>query len=386
MFQRQILNTVLNDLTKVPAVVLYGPRQVGKTTMVKQLLAMNPEKFLMLDLELPSDRAKLADPELFLVRYEEKTVVLDEVQFVPELFPVLRALIDKNRKPGRFILLGSASPKLMQQSAESLAGRVRYRELFPLTPGEIEKSELERLWLRGGFPEAFVAEDDTEATKWHTDFIRSYSTRDLPLLGLPMAATQVERLLQMLAYSHGQLLNYSSLSKSLGISVPTVINAVQFLEEALLIRLLRPWSSNAGKRLVKTHKVYIRDTGMLHHLLGVSTFNQLMGHPQAGHSWEGFVVQQILAYLPAGLSPFFYRTAAGAELDLVLMQGEQAAYAFEIKLGTAPKLSRGNTESANDLNPAQKIVIYSNEDAYPLRDDWEVMGLSGFLEGCAFSK
>jgi uncharacterized protein len=305
MFQRQVFNIIENDLKKVPAVVLFGPRQVGKTTMVKHLVAMNTGQYLILDLELPSDRAKLADPELFLERYEDKTVVLDEVQFVPELFPVLRALIDKNRKPGRFILLGSASPKLMQQSAESLAGRVRYRELFPLALNEVNNEQKERLWLRGGFPEAFSVENDMDATQWYTDFMRSYATRDLPLLGLPMAATQVERLLQMLAYHHGQLLNYSSLSKSLGVSVPTVIKAVQFLEEALLIRILKPWHGNLGKRLVRTPKVYIRDTGMLHHLLGFSTFNQLIGHPQAGYSWEGFVVQQILANLPAGCHHFF---------------------------------------------------------------------------------
>lgn len=343
-------------------------------------MAQNPEHFILLDLELPSDRAKLTDPELYLTQFEDKTVVLDEVQFVPDLFPVLRALIDKNRSPGRFILLSSASPKLMQQSAESLAGRVRYRELYPLDLTETGSTDVEKLWLRGGFPEPFDSEDAKEAMQWHADFLRSYTTRDLRLLGLPMATIQLERLLQMLAFTHGQLLNYSSIAKSLGLSVPTVSHAVQFLEEALLIRLLKPWSTNAGKRLIRTPKVYIRDTGMLHYLLGATTFDLLMGHPQAGNSWEGFVVQQIMANLPAGLTPYFYRTAAGAELDLVLMQGEQTLYALEIKLSTAPKISRGNTESANDLQPLQKVVIYAKKDTYPLKDGWEAMGIKGFLE------
>lgn len=380
MYQRRAQQILLQDLKKVPAVVIFGPRQVGKTTLVRQLMAQNPEHFMLLDLELPSDRAKLTDPELYLTQFEDKTVVLDEVQFVPDLFPVLRALIDKNRSPGRFILLGSASPKLMQQSAESLAGRVRYRELYPLDLTETGSADVEKLWLRGGFPEPFDAEDAKEAMQWHADFLRSYTTRDLRLLGLPMATTQLERLLQMLAFTHGQLLNYSAIAKSLGLSVPTVSHAVQFLEEALLIRLLKPWSSNVGKRLVRTPKVYVRDTGMLHYLLGTTTFDLLMGHPQAGNSWEGFVVQQVMANLSAGLTPFFYRTAAGAELDLVLMQGEQTLYGLEIKLSTAPNISRGNTESANDLQPLHKVVIYAKEDAYPLKDGWEAMGMRGFLE------
>lgn len=379
MHQRRAQQILLQDLKRVPAVVIFGPRQVGKTTLVRQLMAQNPKHFILLDLELPSDRAKLTDPELYLTQFEDKTVVLDEVQFVPDLFPVLRALIDKNRSPGRFILLGSASPKLMQQSAESLACRVRYRELYPLDLTEIGSADVEKLWLRGGFPEPFDAEDAKEAMQWHPDFLRSYTTRDLRLLGLPMATTQLERLLQMLAFMHGQQLNYSSIAKSLGLSVPTVSHAVQFLEEALLIRLLKPWSSNTGKRLIRTPKVYVRDTGMLHYLLGITTFDLLMGHPQAGNSWEGFVVQQIMANLPASLTPYFYRTAAGAELDLVLMEGDQTLYALEIKLSTAPKISRGNTESANDLQPLHKVVIYAKEDTYPLKDGWEAMGIRGFL-------
>jgi len=380
MNTRVLLKLLEKDLQTVPAVVLFGPRQVGKTTLVKQLVESHPEKFLYLDMELPSDRVKLTDAELFLTRLEDKTVIIDEVQFVPDLFPVLRALIDNKDIPGRFILLGSASPELLQKSAESLAGRVRYRELFPFSISEIERTENDKLWFRGGFPRAFLAANDKDAMQWYVDFVRTYTTRDLPLLGLPMPALQTERLLQMLAHQHGQLLNYTTLSKSLGVSQPTVTNALYYLEEAMLVKTLKPWHSNAGKRLVKTPKIYIRDSGMLHYLLGTGSFNQLMGHPQAGNSWEGFVIQQIMSHLPANLLPNFYRTGAGAELDLVLAKGNTITHAIEIKLSSAPKLSRGNTESINDLKPEHRAVIIAGEGGYPLRDGWEVYGLNSFLK------
>lgn len=380
MNTRVLLKLLEKDLQTVPAVVLFGPRQVGKTTLVKQLVESHPEKFLYFDMELPSDRVKLTDAELFLTRLENKTVIIDEVQFVPDLFPVLRALIDQKDIPGRFMLLGSASPELLQKSAESLAGRVRYRELFPFSISEIERTENDKLWFRGGFPRAFLASNDEDAMQWYADFVRTYTTRDLPLLGLPMPALQTERLLQMLAHQHGQLLNYSTLSKSLGVSQPTVTNAIYYLEEAMLVKTLKPWHSNTGKRLVKTPKIYIRDSGMLHYLLGTGNFNQLMGHPQAGNSWEGFVIQQIMSRLPANLLPYFYRTGAGAELDLVLAKGNTITHAIEIKLSSAPKLSRGNTESINDLQPEHRAVIIAGEGGYPLRDGWEVYGLNGFLK------
>lgn len=379
MNARLLLELLEKDLRVVPAVVLFGPRQVGKTTLVKELEKTDPEKFLYLDMELPSDRVKLSDPELFLTRQEAKTVIIDEVQFIPGLFPVLRALIDKNDASGRYILLGSASPELMQKSAESLAGRVRYRELFPFTIAEVNQTDQQKIWLRGGFPRAFLAATDEDAMQWYADFVRTYTTRDLPMLGLAMPALQTERLLQMLAHQHGQLLNYSSLSKSLGVSQPTVANAIYYLEEAMLVRTLKPWFNNLGKRLVKTPKLYIRDSGMLHYLLGTYNFNRLMGHPQAGNSWEGFVIQQILGQLPGHLSPYFYRTSAGAELDLVLAKGANITHAIEIKMSSAPTLSRGNTESVKDLQPRHREVIIPAEGGYPLRDGWEVCSLPAFL-------
>jgi predicted AAA+ superfamily ATPase len=381
MIKRDLLITVQKDLDKMPATVLFGPRQVGKTTMAKQVASTNPVEFIYLDMELPSDRIKLSDIDLFLSPLANRTVIIDEVQLIPALFPVLRALIDKDRHPGRFLLLGSASPDLLQQSAESLAGRVRYREVFPLTLNEVGGSEkLNDLWFRGGFPDAFTAENQTDAMDWQADFVRTYATRDMVMLGLPMPAVQIERLLQMLAHMHGQLINFSQLARSLGLSQPTVTNAINYLEQAMLIRTLKPWYNNIGKRLVKTPKVYIRDTGMLHYLLGLSSHQQLLGHPQAGNSWEGFVIQQILAVLPREYQPFFYRTSGGSELDLLLVKGNIVQYALEIKLSTAPQLTRGNTEAVLDLQPLKLGIISPVSVSFSIKDKWKVYGVEEFLK------
>jgi len=381
MVTRNLLETLQKDLEKIPALVLFGPRQVGKTTMAKELAASKPGSFVYLDMELPSDRVKLSDMELFLNPIADKTVIIDEVQLIPELFPVLRSLIDKDRHPGRFLLLGSASPDLLQKSAESLAGRVRYREVFPLAldeaGGAIVQSEL---WFRGGFPDAFITKSDDEAMDWQADFVRTYATRDMIMLGLPMPAMQIERLLQMLAHMHGQLVNYSQLARSLGVSQPTVTSALHYLEQAMLIRTLKPWHNNMGKRLVKTPKVYIRDSGMLHYLLGLRNYQQLLGHPQAGNSWEGFVIQQILAVLPRQFQPFFYRTSGGSELDLLLVKGNVADYAMEIKLSTAPQLTRGNTESVLDLQPLHCAVIAPVSSSFTIKDKWRVYSVEEFLK------
>jgi len=387
MLNRNLLQTIQNDLEKMPVLVLFGPRQVGKTTMAKELAASNPEAYVYLDMELPSDRVKLSDMELFLTPLANKTVVIDEVQLLPELFPVLRSLIDKERRPGRFLLLGSASPDLLQQSAESLAGRVRYREVFPLTLDEAGGAKVQiELWFRGGFPNAFMAESQQDAMDWQADFVRTYATRDMVMLGLPMPATQIERLLQMLAHMHGQLVNYSQLARSLGVSQPTITNAMQYLEQAMLIRTLKPWHNNMGKRLVKTPKVYIRDTGMLHYLLGLNTYQQLLGHPQAGNSWEGFVIQQILAVLPRQFQPFFYRTSGGSELNLLLVKGNTADYALEIKLSTAPQLTRGNSEAVLNLQPLQCGVIAPVSGSFSIKGKWVVYGVEDFLKQIKCSK
>ncbi|MBS1744810.1 MAG: ATP-binding protein [Bacteroidetes bacterium] len=380
MVQRDLIKIIKQDLKKVPSVVLFGPRQTGKTTLVKQLMSESKSRYLYLDMESPADKARLTDPELFLSRVADKTVIIDEVQTMPHLFPVLRSLIDRNRKPGRFLLLGSASPELIQQSAESLAGRIRYRELFPFSLEEIGFTNQEKLWFRGGFPRAYLAKNDAEAIEWLNDFIYSYVSRDLRMLGLSMQPTEITRLLQMLAHQHGQLLNHSNLARSLGISMPSVKKAMYYLEEAMLIRTLQPWFINVGKRLVKSPKVFIRDSGMLHNLLFVQAYEQLMGHPQAGHSWEGFVVQQILTVLPENIQPWFYRSQDNAEIDLILTKANHAQCAIEIKLTNAPEIRRGNTEAIADLKPKHTIIITPGADTYPLKDKWVVYNLENFLK------
>lgn len=379
MYSRLLLDIIAKDLSTVPAVVLYGPRQVGKTTLVKQLAATNLDKYIYLDLELPSDRIKLSEPELFLKAHSKITVILDEVQFLPDLFPVLRSLIDQDRHPGRFLLLGSASPLLLQKSSESLAGRMRYRELFPLTLTEIPGNNLNELWFKGGFPEACLGSQE-EAMDWYAHFIRSFTTRDLALLGLAMPPVQIERLLQMLAHLHGNMVNYSNLSRSLGVSQPTITNALYYLEEAMLIRTLKPWYTSSKKRLVKTPKIYFRDSGMLHYFLGINDYSQLLGHPQAGNSWESFVIQQILSVLPGHIQTYFYRTAAGAELDLLLVKGNTVFMAIEIKLSTVPQLTRGNTEAINDVQPQFRAVISHNTGSFPMKDNWMNYGIESFLK------
>ncbi|HZE83974.1 MAG TPA: ATP-binding protein [Puia sp.] len=378
MFKRLLENTLRSDLQRMPAVALSGPRQVGKTTLVKQIAAENAENFVYLDLESPADLAKLQDAELFLDNYKDKTVVIDEIQHLPSLFPILRSLIDKERRPGRFLLLGSASPELVKQSAESLAGRIRYRELFPFNLVECGNDALNSLWYRGGFPQAFLANNDRDAMEWMSDFVNSYVTRDLAQLGLSMPSTQILRLLQMIAHSHGQLVNYSNLSRSLGISQPTITNALYYLEESMLIRTLQPWHFNSKKRLVKTPKVYIRDSGMLHNLLFLPDYNQLMGHPQAGNSWEGFVIQQILSILPKNRQTWFYRTQDGAETDLLISEGNTITHAVEIKLTNSPQISRGNTQSLLDLESRQAFVITPGSDTYTIKD-WQAIKLGDFL-------
>jgi predicted AAA+ superfamily ATPase len=380
MIRRELIDILKNDLKEVPAIMLFGPRQAGKTTLVKKIAAESSAEFLYLDMESPSDKNKLDDPELFLTQVEEKTVIVDEVQLIPSLFPVLRTLIDKKRKAGRFLLLGSASPELIQHSSESLAGRVRYRELFPFSLEEVGKRNQNTLWLRGGFPEAFLSKNDEQAAAWLKDFIYSYASRDLRALGLSLQERQVTRLMQMLAHQHGQLLNYSSLAKSLGISVPSITKAAFYLEEAMLIRTLQPWHFNTKKRLVKTPKVYIRDTGMLHNLLFLHNFEQLMGHPQVGNSWEGFVIQQILTRLPQNIQPWFYRSQDGSEIDLILSKANGILAALEIKLSDAPKITRGNTEAVKELSPKHSVIITPQADTYPIKGGWMVYGLDGLLK------
>lgn len=363
---KRLLEERLTDLVSYfPAVVLVGPRQVGKTTLVKQVLTELPKASVYLDLEIPSQLARLdMDREIYLSARQEQTVVLDEVQQLPDLFPLLRGLIDQHRVAGRFILLGSASPDLLRNTSESLAGRVVYVEMHPLLLEELPHPVDYRLhWLRGGYPDAYLAPSVRRLRDWFESFVATYLQRDLPRLGLPASPDLVRRLLTMLANQQGGLMNYSSIANALDISVSTIQRYIDFLEQAFLVRRLPPYFVNVGKRLTKSPKVYLRDSGMVHHLLRLYDEDALLGHLVVGGSWEGYVIQQIVAVLNTDTTAYFYRTQQGAEVDVVLEQGGQIVLAIEIKLSNNPTLRKGNTVALHDLgNPPLLVVTPSADD------------------------
>jgi uncharacterized protein len=377
MIVRETAEELAYRVAHFPVTVLTGPRQVGKTTLAKALPGQPGRPVTYLDLELPSDRAKLAsDPELFLQALAGHTVVLDEVQHLPSLFPLLRGLVDQDRAPGRFVLLGSASPGLLQGSAESLAGRASYLEMHPLHLRELPGVPYWQPWLWGGFPLAQLAPSDRARQRWLTDFVGTYLERDLPQWGLPAPAPTVRRLLTMLATRPGGLLNYSELANSLGLSQPTVRSYIDFLEHSFLLRRLLPYYANLGKRLVKAPKVYLRDSGVLHHLLGLGTFEALMAHPAVGGSWEGLVVQEAVTALPSGAMATFFRTQDGAELDLVVELGGRVALCLEAKLSNAPQLTKGNLLAQQALGGPPLLVVTPSAADYPLRPGAEVCSLA----------
>lgn len=380
MLSRFSTSKLLRFIKRFPCVAMVGPRQVGKTTLAKELIKLYEKEspVLYLDLELSSDEAKLQDAQLFLSQYENHLVIIDEVQRMPSLFPLLRALIDKNRKGGRFLLLGSAAPELIRDSSESLAGRIIYFELGPLSL--LETSDVDRLWLKGGFPEAFLEEDEEFYQAWMNGFVRTYMESDLVQLGFKGNVSKAQKLWAMLAHYHGSIINYSELSKSLEISVPTVQSYIEFLENAFLIRLLKPYAGNLKKRLVKSPKVYIRDSGILHHFLGIKTRDELFAHPKLGASWEGFVLEQIIAKLGSDCKYYFYRTQDGAELDLIVEYTSENVVAFEIKLGSEVKLSRGNVETLLNVEPKKAFMITKENQLFELKHKVQVIGLQQFME------
>lgn len=373
-------------LSESPAVALLGPRQVGKTTLALMLGEQRPAAadgeapFVYLDLESPADRAKLQDAELYLGQQANRLVILDEIQRLPELFQPLRGLIDAGRRHGRangrFLLLGSASLELQRQSSESLAGRLAQVELAPLHAGELPGEQLDRLWLRGGFPLSLLARSDAASLRWRQDFIRTYLERDIPQLGPRIAAETLRRFWTMLAHQQGGLLNAAQLARGLGVDGKTAAAYLDLLCDLLLVRRLPPWHSNAGKRLVKSPKVYVRDSGLVHALLGLGQQDALLGHPVAGGSWEGFVIESLLACAPIGTQAHFYRSAMGAEIDLLLQRPDGALWAVEIKRSLAPRLERGFHQSRADLHPARSFVVYAGRERYPLTEDVEAIGLS----------
>ena len=369
MIKRRIAAAILESLARFPVVGLIGARQVGKTTLARSLSEHLPRKAVYLDLERPSDLAKLGQAELYLEAHSRELVVLDEIQRRPDLFPLLRALVDANRRNGRFLILGSASPSLLRQSSESLAGRIAYHELSPLSIGEVKPSRenLRRLWFRGGFPLSYLAGTDRDSARWRKAFFQTCLERDMPGLGIRVSSTALWRFWQMLAHSHGQLWNASNIASSLGVSAPTVRHYLDIFQDTFMVRQLQPFHANMKKRLVKTPKVYLRDSGLLHTLLRLDDPDDVLGHPSAGASWEGWVLEQILAVVPSSWKPWFYRTGAGAEIDLVLERpGGRPPIAMEIKRASDPSPTKGFWSALADIEGARGYIVCPAEERYPL--------------------
>lgn len=370
---------IRDALSRQAAVAIIGPRQVGKTTLAHEIAEGRPSVYF--DLESPQDRARLQEPELYFDQQAGKLVILDEIHRVPDLFQPLRGVIDRARRAGRrtglFLILGSASIDLLRQSGETLAGRIAYVNLTPVTALEVDpdRRSQERLWLRGGFPDSLLARSDKDSFAYRRDLVRTYLERDVPQFGPRIPAETLHRLWTMLAHNQGQLLNASRLAASLEVSSPTVSRYIDLLADLLLVRRLPPLIGNAGKRLVKSPKVYVRDSGLVHSLLGLATLNEVLGHPVAGSSWEGFVLETLLAAAPDA-SASFYRTAAGAEVDLVLeLGGRQGRWAIEIKRSASPSVSKGLHNAIQDLKPSRTLIVHAGEDSFPLNDGVEAIGL-----------
>lgn len=388
MIGRYALTMVEAALARQSAVALIGPRQVGKTTLALEIAERRPS--LYLDLEASADRAKLSDPALFLSQHADKLVILDEIHRAPDLFQALRGLIDEGRRrghrTGRFLILGSASIDLLRQSGETLAGRIEYIDLGPLNVLEVENGgeATNRLWLRGGFPDSYLAGSDADSFRLRRSFIRTYLERDVPMFGPRVPAETLERLWTMLAHGQGGMLNAAQLAGSLAISAPTVTRYIDLLVDLLLVRRLRPYHANLGKRLVKSPKVYVRDSGLVHALLGLGDMTALAGHPVVGASWEGFVIETLIAAAPEQTQASFYRTAAGAEVDLLLeLGGGHGMWSIEVKRGLAPRLEKSFHHARQDLEPSRSFIVYSGDDRYPLGENVEVIGVRGLAEELA---
>lgn len=377
MLTRLIQSELAQAIADFPATALLGARQVGKTTLALEV--GGNRNALYLDMESEQDRARLAQPELYLADHADKLVILDEVHRVPGLFPVLRGLIDHNRragkKAGQFLLLGSASLDLLKQSGETLAGRIAYLELAPFNVLETAALSLDTLWVRGGFPESLLADDAARSLRWRQDFIRTYLERDIPQFGPRIAAETLRRFWGMLAHHQGGLLNTAQFARNLGVDVKTAAGYLDLLVDMLLVRRLPPWHANLGKRLVKSPKVYVRDSGLVHALLAIPDKEILLAHPVVGQSWECFVIENLLTSAHRDVHGYFYRTSGGAEIDLLLAWPDGRLWAVEIKRSLSPKLERGFHAACADLNPVRKFVVYPGTERYRMAEDIEAISL-----------
>jgi predicted AAA+ superfamily ATPase len=382
MIPRAVLPSLLKDLSAFPAVALLGARQVGKTTLALEV--GKSLEAIYLDLESDRDRAKLLEPELYLSEHLDRLVILDEIHRAPQLFPVLRGLIDQSRRAGRnaglYLLLGSASLDLLRQSGETLAGRIVYRELSPFSVLEIPQDQQELLWLRGGFPESFLAENSALSMRWRQDFIRTYLERDILQFGVRLLPETLRRLWVMLAYMQGSPLNVAQLARNIGVDVKTINRYLDLLSDLFLLRRLPPWHANIGKRLTKTPKIYVRDSGLAHALLGIEDMETLLSHPIVGPSWEAFAIENLLAASNNRLQAYYYRTTAGAEIDLLLVWPDQTLWAVEIKRSLTPKPERGFSIACDDLKPARRFVAYPGSEHFPLGQTTEAIPLYTLAE------
>ena len=377
---RRTIPYIKKLLNYFPVVGILGARQVGKTTLVKELIPELTKQVSFIDLESTSDLIKLTDPELFFKNNEDKCIIIDEIQRRKDLFPLLRSVVDNKIEPARFIILGSASPELIRDSSESLAGRIAYVDLFPFNIDELDYSDMIKHWVRGGFPLSFLAPNEFLSNEWRNNFIRTYIEKDLPLLGLSIPFPVFWKFINMLAHINSQTINYSNLSKSLEVSIPTISRYIDFLEQALLIKKIKPWSKNIKKRLVKTPKLYFTDTGLLHSLIGIDDFNSLEMNIYLGNSWETYVVNQIYSILKKEYQLYFYRTHNGAEIDLIIEKSGTVFIAIEIKYTNAPKLSKGNLISFEDVGAKEKIIITPSSDYYEIQKGIYVMSLQDFIQ------
>jgi hypothetical protein len=385
MIKRRLENQVQQAIQRRPSVALMGPRQVGKTTIALNLSERIPAIYL--DLENSLDAAKVQDIAAFHAENRTKLIILDEVQRTPKIFAPLRGIIDKERrkgnKAGLFLFLGSASMELLQQSGESLAGRIGYLELYGIDVLEFAGNKMEslnQLWLRGGFPESLLAASDIQSIGWRRDFIKTYLERDIPQLGPRIPAQTLERFWTMLAHNQGSVLNASQLARNLEVSSVTVNRYLDLMVDLLLVRRLQPWAVNAGKRLVRAPKVYVRDSGLAHALLNISVYNDLISHPVVGGSWEGFVIENIMSVVQGRALPYYYRTAAGAEIDLILEFSGQEKWAIEIKRSSAPALSKGFHIACEDIRADRKFVVYSGIDRFSLGEKITAISLADLMQ------